>query len=363
MHSPKAKKIAKSGARVTKDANRRPGAPSPKSSPKNQSTPTKSTRASVQNLTIDSGSEPASPDRTMQRYEPSSPIASVSPKVKRGNRSEARRGVSKINLNANETHVGTQPQDSQKVLFSPAGHRTDEKAKAPPQRAHSYTNYDSSQDGEKYDHDEIRVIQGLPRLTQEMKERKSPIPRKSPDDHKICLALDLDETLVHCSIEALPNAEMTFDVNFNGVDYKVYVRTRPHLQEFLRQVSQWFEVIIFTASQKVYANKLLNILDPNHEYIRYRLFRDSCLNVGGTYVKDLHICGRDLRHICIVDNSVQAFGYQVENGIPIESWFDDNDDRELMNLLSFLENLKDVQDVRPMIRETFNLEQYISSVV
>lgn len=254
-------------------------------------------------------------------------------------------------------------------MFSPAGHRKDEikqedgEDESPKPMSHSYTNYDSSQDGEKYDHDEIRVIQQLPRLTAAMKGRKSPIPAKNPEDRRLCLALDLDETLVHCSIEALPNAEMTFDVNFNGMDYKVYVRTRPHLRTFLKQVSQWFEVILFTASQKVYANKLLNILDPNQEFIQYRLFRDSCLHVGGTYVKDLHICGRDMRHICLVDNSVQAFGYQVENGIPIESWFDDPEDRELLNLLSFLENLRHVEDVRPLIQDTFKLKQYIASVV
>lgn len=52
---------------------------------------------------------------------------------------------------------------------------------------------------------------------------------------------------------------------------------------------------------------------------------------------------------------------QVENGIPIESWYDDPEDSELMQLLPFLSELasNDVPDVRPRIRKKFNLENKI----
>lgn len=211
--------------------------------------------------------------------------------------------------------------------------------------------------------DPFLFIKNLAPLTEEMKMRPSALPEKEPGTPRISLALDLDETLVHCSVEPLTNAELTFTVTFNAQDYEVFVRTRPHLDLFLKQVSQWFEIIVFTASQQVYADKLLNILDPERKYIRHRVFRDSCVCVDGNYLKDLHILGRDLRFTAIVDNSVQAFGFQLNNGIPIESWFDDDADTELLNLLTFLKTLKDVStDVRPLIKETFRLEDFVSSL-
>jgi hypothetical protein len=88
------------------------------------------------------------------------------------------------------------------------------------------------------------------------------LPPKDPSDPPISLVLDLDETLVHCTIEPIPDPDMTFPVFFNGIQYTVHVRTRPYLTEFLEAVSRKFEVVVFTASQKVYANELLDRIDP-----------------------------------------------------------------------------------------------------
>jgi len=218
-------------------------------------------------------------------------------------------------------------------------------------------------DMEDYDEfDPFLFIKNLPRLNVDMKARKAVLPKRRKNTPSVCLALDLDETLVHCSIQPLEKAELTFGVDFNGTEYKVYVRMRPYLAKFLRQVSQWFEIVVFTASQKVYADKLLDILDPTRRYIKHRVFRESCVCVDGNYLKDLTVLGRDIAKVAIVDNSVQAFAFQLNNGIPIESWFDDDEDQELLNLIPFLQKLKDVKDVRPLIKKTFRLEEFVNSL-
>lgn len=53
----------------------------------------------------------------------------------------------------------------------------------------------------------------------------------------------------------------------------------------------------------------------------------------------------------------------MDNGIPIESWFEDRSDRELLSLLPFLESLVGVDDVRPLIAKKFNLREKIAAAV
>lgn len=179
------------------------------------------------------------------------------------------------------------------------------------------------------------------------------LPAKLND--KPTLALDLDETLVHCTVQPFENPDLIFPVVFNGSPYKVYVRKRPYLDHFLATVSKFYEVVVFTASQRVYADVLLDLLDRKKEYVDHRLFREACLNVEGNFIKDLTVLNRDLSKTVLVDNSPHAYAYQIDNGIPIESWFDDPEDTELLKLIDFLARCREPPggDVRALVHSHF----------
>lgn len=91
------------------------------------------------------------------------------------------------------------------------------------------------------------------------KHHKTPFqPCKTRKTPEYTLVLDLDETLVHCSLCPLQmrDHEFSFPISFQNVDYDVYVKTRPYLRDFLERMCENFEIIIFTASKKVRENKL-----------------------------------------------------------------------------------------------------------
>lgn len=68
--------------------------------------------------------------------------------------------------------------------------------------------------------------------------------------------LDLDETLIH----------------FKEVDNSQTFLVRPYCHEFLREMSKHYEIVIFTASVKQYADTILDIIDKESS-ISHRLYR------------------------------------------------------------------------------------------
>jgi RNA polymerase II subunit A small phosphatase-like protein len=93
-----------------------------------------------------------------------------------------------------------------------------------------------------------------------------------------------------------------------------------------------------------------------HGVVHHRLFRESCYNHQGNYVKvcqsqsnilitnltipqDLSQIGRDLRETIIIDNSPTSYIFHPQHAVPISSWFSDAHDNELLDLIPVLEDL------------------------
>lgn len=173
-------------------------------------------------------------------------------------------------------------------------------------------------------------------------------PQTAMDFGKKTLVLDLDETLVHSSLQGLSDPDHVFSLEIEEKLYSVFVNVRPGVCEFLEQMKVNYELVVFTASRKMYADKVLDLIDPM-ELVSYRLYREQCLQRQEGMVKDLALLGRDLAKVILLDNSQVSFQLQPDNGIHIRSYYGGPDD-ELEQLYPLLQELIDAEDVRPVLR-------------
>ena len=141
------------------------------------------------------------------------------------------------------------------------------------------------------------------------------------------LIFDLDETLVHTNESG--DGEPVDIVTAEGDQVRAYVNVRPFALDCLAQTSSQYTIGIFTASNKEYADAIIDqVLDPLGILIKFRLYREHCfLTEDRIYIKDLRIiASHSLEDVLLVDNSVHSFGFQLANGIPIVTYFNDPND-------------------------------------
>ncbi|XP_068322438.1 uncharacterized protein [Pyrus communis] len=193
------------------------------------------------------------------------------------------------------------------------------------------------------------------------KERRLLPPLTSLE--KRIVLLDLDETLVH-SVTGPPPKKFDFVVRprIRGKIMTFYVVKRPGVDEFLEKLGNKYEVVVFTAGLREYATLVLDRLDRKR-VISHRLYRDTCTEVNGRFVKDLSGLGRDLSRLVIVDDNPNAYCFQPENAVPIRPFVDDVADRELRRVLEFFEDeeTRSCDDIRDAVRRFVGYDELITS--
>lgn len=175
-------------------------------------------------------------------------------------------------------------------------------------------------------------------------EEEPPIPYLQPKNELLgkeyTLVLDLDETLVH-SVK-----------NNDGQSPKALVRKGTEL--FIDKLSEYCEIVIFTAGKQDYADSIIDNLDCADK-VNYRLYREHTYIHNDSIIKDISRLGRDLAKVVIVDDIEDNYQLQRENGLHISEYVGDDNDMELLYLMEDLTDMFknkgiDVREYLPQIR-------------
>ena len=157
------------------------------------------------------------------------------------------------------------------------------------------------------------------------------IPRRQPSflslepldkSHQKTLILDLDETLIHSMskggrMSTGHMVEVRLNTTFVGIGGQpsagpqhpilYYVHKRPYCDEFLRRVSKWYNLVVFTASVQEYADPVIDWLESERKFFSARYYRQHCTFRHGAFIKDLSSVEPDLSKVMILDNSPLSY--------------------------------------------------------
>ncbi|KAG2500894.1 hypothetical protein HYH03_001653 [Edaphochlamys debaryana] len=158
----------------------------------------------------------------------------------------------------------------------------------------------------------------------------------------ITLVLDLDDLLVW--------KEWT-----RNKGWSIY--KRPGAADFLLELGQYFEVVVYTDEPATYTDPILNKLDP-HRIVPYRLYRTDTQYHNGHHVRDLAKLNRDLSHVLFISAKPEAWEFQPENTLKLRPWKGETGDTGLIDLIPFLQFLAThrVKDVRDVVRSYDGVE-------
>lgn len=136
---------------------------------------------------------------------------------------------------------------------------------------------------------------------------------------KLSLVVDLDQTIIHAAVDPTiavwqkdkdnPNYEAVKDVRaFQLIDDGpgmrgcwYYIKLRPGLMDFLENISQLYELHIYTMGTRQYAQQIANIVDPERKYFGERILsRDES---GSMIAKNLErLFPVDTKMVVIIDD-------------------------------------------------------------
>ena len=231
----------------------------------------------------------------------------------------------------------------------------------------NYTNQQMIKDEKEYMIQCLKVLAKLEKEKMPRCKQKVNFNFPAEEKQKKIALFDLDETLVHCNNNkpGMNGDEVSVKLPTNKI-VKVGLNIRNNWKKALDLIKNHYHIVIYTASHPSYADAVLDYLDKENKYFKYRLYRNHCIqcDVDGFkfYVKDLDTLDENynLKDIVIIDNSILSFAYHLYNGVPIVPFIDQANDSELMFTAHYLVSIASYDDLSLENKKHLNLDNLLT---
>lgn len=173
--------------------------------------------------------------------------------------------------------------------------------------------------------------------------------------NKRLLVLDLDHTLLYSEYQTTD----PFLLEYHDFKYNEYhVLIRPHLFNFLHNISKYYDLFVWSAGSPDYVDKMVNELFFYIPLVGvYNV--NWCDNICDRYYKPLIKISNeyniDINDILIADNLLFNFIDNPKNGILIPEYRGDPQDNILIYLYNYLLMLKDIDTIDHLYKEDWLL--------
>ncbi|CAI2371182.1 unnamed protein product [Moneuplotes crassus] len=217
------------------------------------------------------------------------------------------------------------------------------------------------------------------------------LPQMRPEDEgRKTLFIEIDDLLIHTFI---PDENIGYVANSASKDpdrtlfledarLNILYYERDNLYEFLEYIDKNFEPILFTSSQKLYADYIVKQFDPEDSLFRHKLYQNSCYMLEKKdedifeFIKDINQfidaespnfasvspVKRSAKNSLLLDTKPLSYILNPSNVIPCEEFTADYmySDKKLKDmflnmLMEDLEEFKEADDVRKLSRKKFRI--------
>lgn len=150
--------------------------------------------------------------------------------------------------------------------------------------------------------------------------------------------------------------------------------------KFLKENEDYFDVVLYTSGLQQYTSHLLKLVDPQQEVFKHTLYQNACYIFEVKeenllfLIKDIsRFKNRNIKRSILLDPKPSNYMMTPENCLPVLEYTaegikpqtlgddDDNRDPYLLSVIQELDEIKDLEDVRPTMHEKYNIRQLLKN--